>query len=118
MQNVSEEFKTAIASPSPEFKSRITFPDLVLDDYQVKSITLDSLLVGGDDFEIGTAPMDMVKIEIIEPADLGDGNNLVLKSGIKSGFDKSIATTDGGDFERAGSFTLRKYAQFRWRDLM
>ena len=118
MQNVSEEFKQEISQPSREIESRITFPDLVLDDYQVKSINLDSLLVGSDDFEIGTAPMDMVKIEIIEPADLGDGNNLVLKSGIKSGFDKSIATTDGGNFERAGSFTLRKYAKFRWRDLM
>ena len=50
MQNVSEEFKTAIMSPSPEFESRITFPDLALDDYQVRSINLDSLLVGGDDF--------------------------------------------------------------------
>jgi len=118
VQNVSEEFKQEISQPSREIESRITFPDLVLDDYQVKSINLDSLLVGSDDFEIGTAPMDMVKIEIIEPADLGDGNNLVLKSGIKSGFDKSITTTDGGNFERAGSFTLRKYAKFRWRDLM
>lgn len=76
MQNVSEEFKATIASPSPEFKSRITFPGLVLDDYQIKSINLDSLLVGGDDFEIGTAPMDMVKVELVE--DTGDewGRNL------------------------------------------
>ena len=118
MINTSEDYKEVIKQPAREIKSRITFPDLVLDDYQVRSINLNSLLVSGDDFEIGTAPMDMVKIEIIEPADLGDGKNLVLKSGIKSGFDKSIATTDGGDFERARSFTLRKYAKFRWRDLM
>jgi hypothetical protein len=80
VQNVSEEFKATIASPSPEFKSRITFPGLVLDDYQVKSINLDSLLVGGDDFEIGTAPMDMVKVELVE--DTGDewGRNLLPNS--------------------------------------
>ncbi len=118
MKNVSEQFKNAIKQPSREIKSRITFPGLVLDSSHIRSIELDSLLIGTNDFEIGTAPMDMVKIEIIEPADLGDGNNLVLKSGIKSGFDKSIATTDGGNFEREGSFTLRKYAKFRWRDLM
>ena len=69
MQTVSEEFKTAIASPSPEFKSRITFPDLALDDYQVRSINLDSLLVGSEDFEIGTAPMDMVQIELVYAPD-------------------------------------------------
>jgi len=86
VQNVSEEFKTAIASPSPEFESRITFPDLVLDDCQVRSINLDSLLVGGDDFEIGTAPMDMVKVELVE--DTGDewGRNLVLNSTFNNGF--------------------------------
>jgi len=66
VQNVSEEFKQAISQPSREIKSRITFPDLALDDYQVRSINLNSLLVGSDDFEIGTAPMDMVKIEIIK----------------------------------------------------
>ena len=69
MQHVSEEFKTAIASPSPGFKSRITFPDLVLDDYQVRSINLDSLLVGSEDFEIGMAPMDMVQIELVYAPD-------------------------------------------------
>ena len=66
MQNVSEEFKQAISQPSREIESRITFPDLVLDDYQIKSISLNSILVGGDDFEIGTAPMDMAKIEIVK----------------------------------------------------
>lgn len=66
MQNVSEEFKQAISQPSREIESRITFPDLVLDDYQVRSINLNSILVGSDDFEIGTAPMDMVKIEIVK----------------------------------------------------
>lgn len=69
MQTVSEEFKTAIASPSPEFKSRITFPGLALDDYQVRSINLDSLLVGSEDFEIGMAPMDMVQIELVYAPD-------------------------------------------------
>ena len=66
MQNVSEQFKTAIKSPSPEYECRITFPDLMLDDVQMKSINLDSTLVSGSDFEIGTAPMDMVKVEIIK----------------------------------------------------
>ena len=69
MQNVSEEFKTAIASPSPKLKSRIIFPDLVLDDYRVRSINLNSLLVGSEDFEIGTASMDMVQIELVYAPD-------------------------------------------------
>jgi hypothetical protein len=83
VQNVSEEFKQAISQPSREIESRITFPDLALDDYQVRSINLNSLLVGGDDFEIGTAPMDMVKVELVE--DTGDewGRNL-LKDASKS----------------------------------
>jgi len=79
VQNVSEEFKTAIMSPSPEFESRITFPGLALDDVQIKTIELNSLLVGSDDFEIGTAPMDMVKVELVE--DTGDwGRNLFIGS--------------------------------------
>jgi hypothetical protein len=69
VQNVSEEFKTAIMSPSPEFESRITFPSLALDDVQIKTIELNSLLVSGNDFEIGTAPMDMVKIELVYDPD-------------------------------------------------
>lgn len=85
MQNVSEEFKTAIASPSPEFQSRITFPGLILDDVQIKAIELNSLLVSGDDFEIGTAPMDMVKVELVE--DTGDewGRNLLRNSNFQTG---------------------------------
>jgi len=86
VQNVSEEFKQAISQPSREIESRITFPDLVLDDYQVRSINLNSLLVGSDDFEIGTAPMDMVKVELVE--DTGDewGRNLVIKTGSLNGY--------------------------------
>ena len=69
MQNVSEQFKTEIKQPSREIKSRITFPDLVLDDDQIRKIDIDSAFVGSDDFEIGTAPMDMVKVELIEEKD-------------------------------------------------
>ena len=93
MQNVSEEFKQAISQPSREIESRITFPDLVLDDYQVRSINLNSLLVGGDDFEIGTAPMDMVKVELVE--DTGDewGRNLLLDSGVEVTNNSYLART-------------------------
>ena len=69
MQSVSEQFKTAIKEPSREIKSRITFPGLVLDDETIQRIEWDSTLIGSDDFEIGTAPMGIAKIEIISEAD-------------------------------------------------
>lgn len=65
MQIVSEEFKTAISKPSREIKSRITLPELTLDDDNIQIINLDSSLVFGEDFEIGTTPMATVKIELI-----------------------------------------------------
>lgn len=69
MQNVSEQFKVAISQPSREIASKITFPDLVLDDYHIQKIDLDSALISDNDFEIGVAPMDMVRIELIEDND-------------------------------------------------
>ncbi len=65
MQNVSEQFKTAIHQLSREIKSRITFPSLTLDDTVIQRIEWDSTLIAMDDFEIGTAPMDMVRIRLI-----------------------------------------------------
>lgn len=65
MQNVTEQFKTAIRQLSREIKSRITFPDLILDDTVIQRIEWDSTLIAMDDFEIGTAPMDMVRIRLI-----------------------------------------------------
>ena len=65
MQYVSEQFKTAMHQLSREMKSRIIFPDLILDDTVIQRIEWDSTLIGMDDFEIGTAPMDMVRIRLI-----------------------------------------------------
>lgn len=69
MQNVSEHLKTAISQPSREIESRITFPSLILNDYQIQKIGIESALIGSDDFEIGTAPMDMVKVELVAEDD-------------------------------------------------
>ncbi len=66
MQNVSNDFKNAIKDPAPSFVSRITFPGLMLDDTEVKSISWDSTLDSNNDFTIGLAPMDMVRIEIVQ----------------------------------------------------
>ena len=112
MQNVSEEFKTAIASPSPDFKSRITFPDLVLDDYQVRSINLDSLLVGGDDFEIGTAPMDMVQIELVcapdEPIEYDfEGKECEIELGVHIPF----------TYNRMETFTYGELEQYTYDEM-
>jgi hypothetical protein len=69
MQPVSEQFKNAISQLSRELKARITFPGLVLEDDNIQSIEWDSTLVGADDFEIGTAPMDMVRINLVSEVD-------------------------------------------------
>jgi hypothetical protein len=69
MQAVSEQFKIAITQPSREIKSRITFPDLILDDTTIQRIEWDSTLIGVDDFEIGTAPMDMVNVSLLYEVD-------------------------------------------------
>lgn len=63
------EFKQAIKEPAREIKSKITFPDLLLDEYQIQSIEINSSLVFSEDFEIGTAPMDTCNIELIEEPD-------------------------------------------------
>src|SRR5690606_24237089 len=39
---------------------------LILDDSYVQKIDLNGALVSGEDFEIGTAPMAMAKVELIE----------------------------------------------------
>ncbi len=69
MQNVSNDFKDAVIDPAPSYQSRIAFPDLVLDDIEVKSIGWDSTFVSGNDFTIGLAPMDIVKIELVQDID-------------------------------------------------
>ncbi|MBS4534968.1 hypothetical protein GOQ29_04970 [Clostridium sp. D2Q-14] len=65
MQNVSEEFKQAIKEPARELKSKIELPGLTITDKNISKIDLDSSLVFSEDFEIGTAPMDTSKIELI-----------------------------------------------------
>lgn len=108
MQNVSEEFKTAIKEPSPEYESRITFPDLTLDDVPIKSIELNSLLVSGNDFEIGTAPMDMAKVELV--VDEGEfGRNLLLSSNTAEVAEQPTGNDDS-DIEVLGNVWGRNLA--------
>src|SRR5690554_2972852 len=55
-----------IAQPSRKISGKITFPGLILDDTQIKNIEHSSALVHGEGFEIGTAPMGVIIIELIE----------------------------------------------------
>ncbi len=66
MQNTSERYKMEIAQPSRKISGKITFPGLILDDTQIKNIEHSSALVHGEGFEIGTAPMGVIIIELIE----------------------------------------------------
>ena len=80
MQNVSNDFENAIRSVGREFKAKINFPDLELDDENIVGFEIDSKLTFDEDFEVGTAPMDKVKVELA--GDMGEfGRNLILNSG-------------------------------------
>lgn len=79
LQNVSEEFKQAIKEPAREFECKIEFPDLMITDENIKDVNISSNLLFGDDFEIGTAPMDTAKVELV--VDEGEwGRNLLRNS--------------------------------------
>ena len=62
MINTSAAFKSAIKASSRRIKAKLILSDLTLE--QVDKIELDSLLTDDDDFIIGTANMDVMKIEI------------------------------------------------------
>ena len=68
MYTVSEAYKKAISQPSRELRSRMTIlgEDIVLDDDNIQSIVFDSAIVAGNDFEIGTAIMGSVDIQLID----------------------------------------------------
>lgn len=68
MYTVSEAYKKAISQPSRELRSRMAIlgEDIVLDDDNIQSIVFDSAIVAGNDFEIGTAIMGSVDIQLID----------------------------------------------------
>lgn len=106
MQNVSEQFKVAISQPSREIAIKITFPDLVLDDYHIQKIDLDSALISDNDFEIGAAPMDMVRIELIEDNDTlinykFENKECVIHQGIEVIIPNTSTHADLSDFTHA-----------------
>lgn len=104
MQNTSEQFKLAISQPDREMVSRITFPDFILNDEQIQRIEWDSTIVGQTDFEIGTAPMDMVNINLIHEVDDPimydfDGQECEIEIGI-------ILPDDTIEYVSIGKFTV------------
>jgi hypothetical protein len=66
MYNVTSAFKTAIVQPSRHLKSRITLGENIITDEYIQSITWDCSIIPGDNFEVGTAPMSTVEIELFD----------------------------------------------------
>ena len=62
MINTTDAFKIAIRASARRIKAKLILSDLTIE--QVDLIELDSLLTDEDDFIIGTANMDVMKIEI------------------------------------------------------
>jgi hypothetical protein len=69
MVTVTNAFKTAIAQPSRTLKSRLTIGANIINDGYVQSITHDHAIITEDDFEIGTAVMATVAIELLNKDD-------------------------------------------------
>jgi hypothetical protein len=121
MQNVSEQFKVAISQPSREIASKITFPDLVLDDYHIQKIDLDSALISDNDFEIGAAPMDVVRIELIEDNDTlinykFENKECVIHQGIKVIIPNTSTHADLSNFTHA-ELSQRTYNNMNSRSI-
>ena len=65
MYSVSNKFIDAITKPSRYIKSKITIGDTVIEGEDISNFTLEDKLVTGEDFEIGTAIMTILDIDII-----------------------------------------------------
>ena len=66
MYSVSNQFKSKILEPSRLIASRITLGSTVIDGTYIQGITWNDSICTGDDFEIGTAVMADVTIELID----------------------------------------------------
>ncbi|MDU5108901.1 MAG: hypothetical protein E6248_00525 [Clostridium sp.] len=65
MYSVSDKFVDAIKKPSRYIKSKITIGDTVIEGEDISNYTLEDKLVTGEDFEIGTAIMTILDIDLI-----------------------------------------------------
>lgn len=106
MLPVSEAFKNKINSLNRDFECRVIFNNLTLDNNHVQSIEYSSSIIESGDFEIGTANMAMVEIEVIDEDTFFDGypfesKEVDVEIGIK---------LENGNFEYAslGKFTIEK----------
>lgn len=74
MYAVSDEYKSAIGSTERAFRARITVGGKVYEQDVISNIVYNSALTLSEDFEIGTAIMATVKIELL------DTNYLITES--------------------------------------
>lgn len=104
MINTTAAYKTAIRAPSRKIKAKLVLSDLTLE--KVDRIELDSMLTDADDFRIGTANMDVVKIEISDDplAPLGysfDGKEIEVQLGI-------VLADSTKEYHSIGKYTVEK----------
>jgi len=65
MYSVSDKFIETISKPSRYIKSKVTIGDIVIEGEDISNYTLEDKLVTGEDFEIGTAIMTILDIDLI-----------------------------------------------------
>lgn len=65
MYSVSDKFIESISKPSRDIKSKITIGDTVIEGEDISNYTLEDKLVTGEDFEIGTAIMTILDVDLI-----------------------------------------------------
>lgn len=97
-------YKTAIRASSRKIKAKLVLSDLTLD--RVGRIELDSMLTDEDDFAIGTANMDVMKIEISDDplAPLlysFDGKEMEVQLGV-------VLADSTMEYHPIGKFTVEK----------
>lgn len=66
MLPVSDAFKNAIIEPSREFRAKVIFNNMELDDDNIQSVEYSNSIVESEDFEIGTACMATMDLEILD----------------------------------------------------
>lgn len=134
MYNTSEEYLNAIKGDIRDFKLKGTMTtvsentieldedDIVMDSYEQNSSSQP-----GDLFQHGGVVAKDISLQVLDRDYIIDnltgdewGRNLILNSDRESTFTDTLPTTTGGDFEIDAKvrFKLRKYAGFKWRDLL
>ena len=104
MINTSAAFKTAIRSPSRRIKAKLILSDITIE--QVDLIEVDSRISDNEDLVMGTANMDLMKIELSDdPSDplaySFDGKEIDVQLGIE-------VTGSTYEYHSLGKFTVEK----------